>query len=81
MRHLPLPLWTEAIVLSVQGTGGAVAQDVPGPVSSALEEIVVTARKREERLQETPISITAMCGDALADRRIQTTHELGRVVR
>ena len=80
MRHLTLPRWTAAIVLSVQGTGGAVAQDVPGPVSSALEEIVVTARKREERLQETPISITAMSGEALADRRIETTQELARVV-
>jgi len=53
MRQLTLPRWTAAIVLSVQGTGGAVAQDAPGPVSSTLEEIVVTARKREERLQET----------------------------
>ena len=61
MRHLTLPRWTAAIVLSIQGTGGAVAQNVPGPPSS-LEEIVVTARKREERLQETPISITAMSG-------------------
>ena len=48
-------------------------------LAAGLEEIVVTARKREERLQETPISITAMSGDALAARQIETTQELARV--
>src|SRR6266404_2320501 len=38
------------------------AQTAPGPASSessALEEITVTAQRRTERLQDTPISITA----------------------
>ncbi len=34
----------------------------------ALEEIVVTARKVEEGLQRTPVTITAISGDALAER-------------
>ncbi len=33
---------------------------------SALEEIVVTARKREESLQSTPVSVSAFSGEALA---------------
>ena len=33
-----------------------------------LEEIVVTARKREERLQDTPISITAFTAPQLESR-------------
>ncbi len=33
--------------------------------ASALEEIIVTARKREESLMETPISISAFSGDTL----------------
>lgn len=31
----------------------------------SIEEVVVTARKREESLQDTPISITAFSGDGL----------------
>lgn len=34
---------------------------------SVLEEIVVTSQKREERLQETPLSVTAFSGNALKE--------------
>lgn len=33
--------------------------------SGLIEEIVVTAQKREERLQEVPVSVTAFSGDAI----------------
>ena len=33
--------------------------------SPMMEEIIVTAQKREERLQETPVSVTAFTGDAI----------------
>jgi iron complex outermembrane receptor protein len=33
--------------------------------AATLEEVVVTARKREESLQDTPVSITAFSGEAL----------------
>ena len=42
----------------------------------ALEEITVTARKREENLQEVPIAITAISGDDLELRSIQNTEDL-----
>jgi iron complex outermembrane receptor protein len=35
-----------------------------------LDDIVVTARKRAENAQETPIAITAMSGDMIEDRQI-----------
>lgn len=38
------------------------------PDSSRVEDIVVTARKREERLQDVPIAISAVSGDALQQR-------------
>ena len=41
----------------------AAAQDP----SDALEEIVVTAQKRAENLQDTPIAITALTGESLAE--------------
>ena len=43
-----------------------------GPNSDALSEIVVTAEFRREKLQQTPIAITALSSDALAARNITT---------
>ncbi len=39
--------------------------------SGALEEIVVTAQRREQNLQEVPISVTAFSGDALEKSNIR----------
>lgn len=52
--------------------GVAHAQDV----LPALEEIVVTAQKRAESLQEVPISITALSGDQLSKRQIRGPEDL-----
>lgn len=38
---------------------------------SALEEVVVTAQRREESLQEVPVSITAFTGDAMKQQNLQ----------
>ncbi len=35
------------------------------PDNSLIEEVIVTAQKREERLQEAPVSVTAFTGDAI----------------
>lgn len=42
----------------------------------AIEEITVTARKREENLQEIPLSISAFSVDQLRDQGIDNIHEL-----
>jgi iron complex outermembrane receptor protein len=44
--------------------------------TSGIEEITVTARRREENIQETPISITAFSESALEDRAMQDLTEL-----
>jgi iron complex outermembrane receptor protein len=41
-----------------------------------LEEIVVTARKREQRIQEVSMSITAFSGEQLEEFRISTAQNL-----
>jgi len=59
-------------VASVVALSGALAAGVPAPAHAQqaspaeLEEIVVTARKREESLLEVPLSVTAFTADALA---------------
>ncbi|MEO8113819.1 MAG: TonB-dependent receptor plug domain-containing protein, partial [Phenylobacterium sp.] len=44
---------------------------------TTLETIIVTAQKREENLQATPISITAVTGATLAKDRVLTLEDLG----
>lgn len=45
-----------------------------------IDEIIVTARKREQSLQTVPIAITAISGANLASAGIQGTDELGQMV-
>lgn len=46
----------------------------------ALEEIVVTARYREESIQTTPIAITAFTGEDLDVRSLTTVQDVGLVI-
>lgn len=78
-----------AVLVSVLTPGSfAFAQAVPGesaPAASeegrrppvAREEIVVTARKREERIQDVPISMTAFTSAALEGRSITRNEFIG----
>jgi len=43
-------------------------------------DIVVTAQKRSERLQDVPVAVTAIGGDALASRQINDTSALTQAV-
>jgi iron complex outermembrane recepter protein len=46
----------------------------------ALEEVIVTARKREESLQETPVAISAFSAEELAVAGIANTRDLQQSV-
>lgn len=45
-----------------------------------LEEVIVTARKREESLQDTPVTVTALSGRALAEAGIAGMGDLNNIV-
>jgi iron complex outermembrane receptor protein len=62
-----LSRWTIVAIVSF-GTSASFAADDGARKSVAIEEITVTARKVEEDLQTTPISIAAFSGDGLEDR-------------
>ncbi len=47
---------------------------------SALEEIIITAQRRETNLQETPMSVQAFSASELQEANIQTGSELGIMV-
>lgn len=48
--------------------------------TAALEEVIVTARRRAENIQETPIAVTAISGEALREQGIVNTSELTKSV-
>jgi len=55
-----------AVALSVTGFGPAAVAQEAEQGARAIEEVVVTARRREESLQDVPLSITAFSGEELA---------------
>jgi iron complex outermembrane receptor protein len=66
----------------VAATAGATeaggAADASAASSGALEEIVVTATRREENISKVPISITALSQDALDQKGIRDFTEMVR---
>jgi iron complex outermembrane receptor protein len=48
-------------------------------ISALMDEVVVTARKREETLQEAPIAISAFSGESLDVRGITSIDEIGLI--
>jgi iron complex outermembrane receptor protein len=60
----------------------AISQDNSSAVrrTGTLEEVVVTARKREENIQETPLAITALSGQDLKDAGIENVNDLSKSV-
>ncbi|MFM8481447.1 MAG: TonB-dependent receptor, partial [Gammaproteobacteria bacterium] len=63
------------VAASVTGLAGAQEADQGG-----LEEIVVTAQKRTENLQTTPIAITALTANTIAELGISNNKNLFGVV-
>lgn len=54
----------------------AVAQEAVAGAEAVLEEIIVTATKREKSLQEVPLSIAALSGDMLEEMNIRNLEDL-----
>jgi iron complex outermembrane recepter protein len=67
-----------ATILSGLGTSAVLAQDARSAEASkpGIEEIVVTARKREENLQDVPISISALTSEELRAKGVSKPEDL-----
>ena len=67
----------------VAGAGGAYAQTTPDNAaapadnSGALQEVVVTAERRSENVQNVPIAITAFTTETLQQRNLTNVRALG----
>jgi iron complex outermembrane recepter protein len=63
------------------GTPALAQQATPQSTEAGgLSEIIVTAQRREQNLQDAPLAVTAIGGDELAARGITSTVELGSSV-
>jgi iron complex outermembrane receptor protein len=67
-----------AIACAVPGANSAWAQEDPSS-RAELDEVTVTARRVEESLQDTPISIAAFTADDLRNRMILSTEDLDKI--
>ncbi len=61
-----------AVAILVMGVASGQTADTPG-ASERLEEVVVTAQHREEKLEEVPVSVTAFSEVAIRDSGIRNT--------
>lgn len=65
---------------TVQTRTASVSGPAEPPASSTPETIIVTARRREERIIDVPVAISAFSAEQLDDRKIEGGSELLRVV-
>ena len=69
--------WAVALPAALTMSAGAVTAQESG--YQGLEEVIVTARKREESVQNTPVSMVAVDAKGLKDRSIDTFGRLGEI--
>ena len=75
-----LKLLLTASVFTLAATQ-ALAQSAPPAVApGAVDEVIVTAQRRSENLQNVPIAVTSFSAASLATQHITSTVDLGRVV-
>jgi iron complex outermembrane receptor protein len=68
--------------VQVIALAGLVFPLFPQPLSAldnVLEEVIVTARKREESLQETPVAVTALGAAALREAGVRNLSDLNTI--
>jgi iron complex outermembrane receptor protein len=57
----------------------AIAQEATANTNGGLEEIVVTAQKREQSVQDVPIAVTAVTQETLQANRITNVNDLSSI--
>lgn len=71
------PLDTIPVAVAAEPLPQAAA---PQPEPAALAEVIVTARKRAERLQDVPVSVQAFSAEQLDARGVQSVRDLSEAV-
>lgn len=69
-----------ALASSLGSAPMAMAQEAGVQATTAVEDIVVQARRRDERLIDVPVAITAIGGEALSDYSVSRVSDLATLV-
>ncbi|MFT4615014.1 MAG: iron complex outermembrane receptor protein [Bacteroidia bacterium] len=80
MRAIKLTFTPRPLVLALLGPmafSGLQYSPLLLAQGAVLEEVIVTARKREEAIQDVPVSVTAFTGNQLRDAGIANLKDLG----
>jgi iron complex outermembrane receptor protein len=80
-RTASAPVVTVASLLAAYAAPAAAQSQDAGPASAGatgLEEVVVTARRRAENLQDTPVSVTALNAATFERRNLDNLSDISR---
>lgn len=72
-------LTVASVVLSALPHPAAAQNQQTAQAGLGIEEITVTARRREENIQQVPISVTAFSADDLREKNITTSRQLAEL--
>ena len=81
-HRIAAPLTVAAAVAGLLHWGQGQAQQAPdtAQAETGLQEIVVTARYRSENLQSTPLSITAITSEDIAQKQFTNINDIGNTI-
>src|SRR5690242_10638716 len=74
-----LPAAAQAQTAQAQTAQAAQAQAAQAKPAGQLEEVVVTARRTTERLQDVPVAVTALSQQKLEELRVTTVQDLNKL--
>jgi len=82
MRSMRYPMMVAVSTLAFASAAPAFAADQAPATSTGLtsDDIVVTARRREESIQSVPVAVQAFSGETLVKQNVHDTKDLQRLV-
>jgi iron complex outermembrane receptor protein len=77
-RGIPQPVkspWS-ALALTVLVSPAVAADAGTAPAAKGLDEVVVTARRRDENLEKVPVAVSAIGAEQLSERQVRSDSDL-----
>jgi iron complex outermembrane receptor protein len=76
VRIVPFAVLSLALGARAQDAAPAPQEQAASPSAGGIEEITITAEKRETNLQETPVAVTAITSDAIVEQGLQDFNKI-----
>ncbi|MBB3257245.1 iron complex outermembrane receptor protein [Paraburkholderia bannensis] len=65
---------------NAQGNADATGKDKAKPAEAKLDTVTVTARRRKESIQDVPVAVTAISGDAIKRNELRVINDITKYV-